>query len=350
MLRLAEGFASRGFDVDLVLVRAEGPYLAEVSSAVRVLDLAAPRVLASLPALVRYLRRERPDALVSALNHANLVAIWASRLARFPGRVAVNEQIQLSGSRRHSVLWRQRRVPSFAKRFYPWADYVIGNSQGVADDLHQLIGISRDRIPVIFNPVVAPDLEKKVEEPLSHPWLQPGQPPVVLAVGRLKAHKGFSLLISAFAEVRRLRPARLLILGEGPERAALESLVARLGLADDVALPGFVENPYAYMARAAAFVLSSQWEGLPTVMIEALYCGAPVVATDCPSGPREILRDGKFGQLIPIGDAAAMARALEEALAGRAPRPSEESWRLYDLDTVVDQYDELLFGRSSQPW
>jgi glycosyltransferase involved in cell wall biosynthesis len=305
-------------------------------------DLNASRVLTSLPALVRYLRQKQPEALLSALDYANVVAIWARRLAGIPSRVLVNEQNTISRSARNSARRRQRVVPRLVQRFYPWADYVIGNSQGVATDLSQVTGLPPERIIILHNPVVTPEVRKKAQAPLSHPWFEAGQPPVVLAVGRLTKQKDFPTLIRAFSQVRRDRPVRLLILGEGPDRPALEALVNHLGLQHDIAMPGFVENPYAYMSRASLYVLSSRWEGLPTVLIEALYCGAPVIATDCPSGPREILADGQHGLLVPVGDETALTQAIEAGLAGQTPRPTEESWRPYTLEAVVDQYIGLL--------
>jgi glycosyltransferase involved in cell wall biosynthesis len=190
--------------------------------------------------------------------------------------------------------------------------------------------------------VITPEVREKARARLQHPWFETGQPPVVLAVGRLTKQKDFPLLIRAFAQVCQKRRARLIILGEGPDRPLLEAQVSELGLEDEVALPGFVENPYAYMSRAALYVLSSQWEGLPTVLIEALYCGAPVVATDCPSGPREILANGRYGALVPMGDVSALAQAIEAGLAGKTPSPTAESWQPYALETVVDQYIRLL--------
>jgi glycosyltransferase involved in cell wall biosynthesis len=235
-------------------------------------------------------------------------------------------------------------VPHLARRFYPWADWVIGNSQGVSDDLSRMIGLPRERIKVLYNPVVTPEVMAKAQAPLDHPWFKAGAPPVVLAVGRLTKQKDFPTLLQAFARVRQNRSCRLMILGEGPDRPALESLVRQQGFASDVALPGFVGNPYAYMSRASLYVLSSQWEGLPTVLIEALYCGPPVVATDCPSGPREILADGKHGALVPVGDVPALTQAMDAALAGKTPIPTEASWQPYAVDTVVDQYLALLAG------
>lgn len=344
MLNLAHGLAACGYGVDLVLAQAKGPYLSEVHDSVRLVDLKASRVLTSIPALVRYLRREQPNALISALNYANVVAVWARRLAGIPIRVLVNEQNTISRSARNSTRRRQRMVQHLVKRFYPWADYVIGNSEGVAVDLSQVTGLPRERIKILYNPVVTPEVREKARAPLNHPWFEAGQLPVVLAVGRLTKQKDFPSLIRAFAQVRQTRPARLLILGEGPDRPALETLVNQLGLGDDVAMPGFVENPYAYMSRAAVYVLCSRWEGLPTVLIEALYCGPPIIATDCPSGPREILAGGQHGLLVPVGDVTALTQAIEAGLAGNAPHPTKESWHPYSLETVVEQYIGLLLN------
>jgi glycosyltransferase involved in cell wall biosynthesis len=344
MLNLAHGLAESGCAVDLVLAQAKGPYLNDIHETIRLVDLKAARVLMSLPALVGYLRREQPKALISALNYANVVALWARGLAGTPNRVLVNEQNTISRSAHNSAKWRQRMVPHLMRRFYAWADYVVGNSQGVADDLSYVTGLPRERIKMLYNPVITPDVRKKAAAPLDHPWFEAGQPPVVLAVGRLVKQKDFPTLIRAFAEVRKTRPAHLLILGEGVERSALEALVNQLNLKEDVSMPGFVENPYAYMSQASLYVLSSRWEGLPTVLIEALYCGAPIVATDCPSGPKEILAGGKYGVLVPVGDVTALAQAIEAGLAGKTPRPVEESWHPYSLEAVVDQYKGLLLN------
>ena len=275
MLKLAGGLADRGYAVDLVLAQARGAFLAEVSPAVRIVDLGAPRVLASVPALVRYLRHERPVAMLSALDYVNIVALWSRRLAGGQTRLVVSERNHLSTAHRHRTSRRDRLVPGLLRRFYPWADAIVAVSKSVADDLTACTGLPRDRIEVIYNPVVTPEVVRMVREPLDHPWFRPGQPPVVVAVGGLRRQKDFGTLVDAFAQLRRRRPARLLILGEGPERAGLEALVAQRGLELDVQMPGFVANPYAYMARGAVFVLSSRWEGLPGVLIEALLLRGP---------------------------------------------------------------------------
>jgi glycosyltransferase involved in cell wall biosynthesis len=242
----------------------------------------------------------------------------------------------------HDLRWQI--FPRLANWFYPWADDIIAVSKGVADDLAHAACLPRDRIQVIYNPIVTSDLYEKSREPFEHPWFNAGEPPVVLAVGRLTAQKAFDILIRAFARIRARRPTRLLILGEGEDRLALQNLVNQLGLDQDVSLPGFVSNPYAYMAHAAVLTLSSRWEGLPTVLVEAMSLGIPVISTDCPSGPREILRDGQYGRLVPVGDSSALVEAMIAALDGQVPSAPSDSWKPFDLDTVIGRYLEVLQG------
>lgn len=345
VLALASGIATRGFAVDLVLARAEGPYMAQVPESVRVVNLNASRVLSSLPGLVRYLRGERPQSMLSAMNYVNIVALWARSMAATAIKVVVSEHSTVSSEARHASSRRGRLMPLLVKNFYPWADVIVAVSEGVADDLARAVGrIQRERIQVIYNPVVSPELRANARAPIDHPWFEPGQPPVLLATGRLTAQKDFPTLIESFSQVRQVRPVRLLILGEGEERPALEGLVSRLCLETDVDLPGFVENPYAYMSRASLFILSSRWEALPTVLIEALYCGVPLIATDCPNGPQEILADGQYGQLVPVGDVAALAQAIHKGLADNRRSPPSESWRPFETKSVVNQYLNVLLG------
>jgi len=345
LLNLAAGIAARGFPVDLLLSKAEGPFLTEIPDSVRVIDLKAPRVLMCLPALIRYLRSERPAAMLATL-YANIIAVWARRITGIPHRLVLNEQNTLSSVSNSEKDMRWKLYPELAKRFYPWANGVTAVSRGVADDLTLVTKQSPSHIQVIYNPIVTPDLKKKSESLLEHPWFRTGEPPVVLGVGRLTAQKAFSVLIEAFAQVRKSQLARLLILGEGEERPMLEALIKQLGLEQDVDLPGFVSNPYPYMAHATLFVLSSRWEGLPTVLVEAMSLRTAVIATDCPSGPREILRNGQYGPLVPVDDPGALALAIQNFLANHATCPPEESWKPYELDFITDQYLSMLLGPS----
>lgn len=341
MLELAHGFVSRGISTDLVLPQADGPYLSHVRPGVRLVNLRASRVLSSLPGLVRYLRRDRPTALLATLTHANLVALWARRLGGVRTRVVVREANTLSVGKTAGL--RNRILPALARTFYRWADAVVAVSEGVASDLIQTAGVPHERVHVLHNPIVTPQLIELARADLDHPWFAADAPPVVLAVGRLTPQKDFQTLIRAFHGLRN-RSARLMILGEGPERPRLEALVASLGLTSEVRLPGFVTNPFAYMAHAAVFVLSSAWEGMPGVLIQALACGAPVVATDCESGPREVLQNGRFGRLVPVGDVSALAEAIDKTLAETRRAVPEAALERFTSDMAVTAYLRVLEG------
>jgi len=315
MVTLANGFSERGYSVDLVLASAEGPYLERVDDSVRIVDLKAGRVLHSLPGLIRYLRQERPSAMLSALTHANVVAIMARGCASVSTRLVISERSTPSQAAARSTSWVQKAMYGLMRRLYPKADGIVAVSRGVAHDLARFAGLPPDSIQVIYNPFDIKHIQELSKQPLDHPWLASGQPPVVLGVGRLTEAKDFPTLIKAFARLRAQRPARLMILGEGKLRGELEVLAHSLGLTDDdIAMPGFVANPYAYYSRCGVFVLSSKWEGLPGVLIEAMACGTPVVATDCPSGPDEILEGGRWGELVAVGDEDALAQSMIKTL------------------------------------
>lgn len=336
---LVPAIAARGLCVDLLHVRNHGPHLDPVPDGVRVVDLGTAHVNTSLPSLMRYLRRERPEALLADKDKVNRLALWARRLTGVPTRVAVRLGTHVSQNLAARGTLERVVQRTSIRLFYPWADAIIVPSEGVADDLAAIGGFPRARVRVLPNPVVTPALLAFAEEAVDHPWLAAGAPPVVLGVGELSARKDFATLLRAFAKVRGEHPCRLLILGRGRERDALLALAAELGVAQDVALPGFVANPYAFMRRAAVFVLSSRVEGFGNVLVEALAAGATVVATDCPSGPAEILGGGRYGALVPVGDADAMAAAITEAI--RRPVAAElrrEAARRFTVETSVDEY------------
>lgn len=342
-VNLLKGMSARNIPLDLVLATAEGPYLAQVPKQVRVVNLAAGRVVKAILPLLHYLRHERPCALLSHINHANVVAVLAKELAHIKTRLVLVEHNTLSVDTRQFLLLRGRLVPPLMKLLYARADAIVGVSKGVARDLENELGIAEGKVNVIYNPVVDDVLVDKAKAPLDHQWFQAGTPPVFLAVGRLTQQKDFLTLIKAFELVRRQRLVRLLILGEGESRSELEAMSTKLGISEDVSIPGFVENPYAYMSRASAFVLSSRWEGLPTVLIEAMACGCPVIATDCPSGSKEILEAGVYGPLVPVGDATALSAAMLQVL--EAPTNREllvQRAMCFSVDRIVPEYLALL--------
>lgn len=345
-INLAAGFAALGQATDVVAVSGRGEFVGQIPQGVRLVDLKAGRVLLSLPALVGYIRRERPSAVIAFMDHAGIVALWARRLSGTSTRIICTVHNTLTQATGNSSTLRNRVLPAFLRSFYPSADAVVAVSHGVARDLSEATGFPLPAIKVIYNPVINPDLATALAQAPGHPWLVDGGPPVVLGVGRLTKQKDFGSLIRAFALVRKHRPVRLLILGEGEERAGLQALVQELGLDSDVALPGFVTAAHACMARAAVFVLSSAWEGLPTVLIEALAAGTTVVATDCPSGPREILRAGELGRLVPPGDVNALAEGILAALAGSGRRVPLTELREYTQEVAAGAYLRLVHNGS----
>lgn len=345
IVNLSRGFVEAGHDVDVVLARRHGPYVAQLAPGVRVIDFGVNRTLRCVPGLVSYLRRERPGALIACTDGANVVALWAKCLARAPTRLLISVHTNVSQNARQATMARGRLIPRFIRRFYAWADGVIAVSEGVADDLATTARLDRDRVRVIYNPIDLEGIVALGAAPLDHPWFRRGEPPVILSAGRLVPQKDYRTLLRAFAAVRRRRPVRLAILGEGAERPALEALARELGCAGDVALLGFEANPYPFMRAARMFVLSSAWEGFGYVLIEAMALGTPVIATDCPWGPAEILDHGRFGRLVPVGDAGALAEAIESELDAARPADGARGRAAqFATDKVAAAYLEAIAG------
>ena len=377
MLNLATGFLAKGREVDIVLCQAKGAFLDEIPAGATMIELEAtgglrarwiiarsnlqdffvrlrPVLLAKKTApevarirsLQRYIVASQPDVILSALPYANLSAIWAKELSGSRVPVIVSERIALSSycaAPSNSRKWRWRYLPELVRRTYPKANRVVAVSDHVADELITTIGLHQDSVITVHNPVVDDNLRTRAQQPLEHPWFAQDEPPVILAAGRFTEQKDFATLIRAFAAVRADREARLVILGEGRLRDDLEQLVCTLGIQADVYMPGFVENPFQYMARASVLVLSSAYEGLPGVLIQALACGCPVVSTDCPGGSREILEDGKYGALVSIGKADEMAKAVLAELDDPTPREillrrAED----FSVERAVNSYLALL--------
>jgi glycosyltransferase involved in cell wall biosynthesis len=326
-----------------LVASAEGPFRRDVGDSVRLVDFNSPRVVRCLPRLIAYLRRERPQILFSALDHANLTAIWASRLANCGTQTLISVHSLLLQGERPSL--RQRIVHRATRFFYPMADTIVTVSEDAARQLAAVAKLPIERIRVVHNPVLTPELSgMKGREP-DHPWLAAKSVPVVLAVGRLVESKNFASLIEAFARVRAKRLCRLVIIGEGPRRQELHALASRLGVHDDVSLPGFMANPYACMANADVFVMCSRWESFGNVLVEAMFCGCPVIGANCPGGTREILGDGRFGELIEVDNLSALADAIQHVLDHPEPR-SDARARANDftVEAVCRAYARLFQG------
>jgi len=338
-VRLAHGFREAGWTVDLVLLR-RGPRQYEAPDGVRVIDLQAPRIYAAVPRIRRYLRAARPDILLSGGAAVNVTAVLGWRLANSSAKAVIVERTSQVEAIQNSKDWRRRLLRYAMRATYPWANAIAAVSSTAADQLAQLLSLSRDSIHVIYNPVVSSDIEIKAEETIAHPWFCEYGIPVLVAAGRLTLQKDFTTLLYAFSLVRKERPIRLCILGEGEERTKLVNLISEFGLENDVALFGWTENPYKYMKRASLFVLSSRWEGLPTVLIEAMACGCPVISTDCPGGSAEILEYGKWGRLVPVGDPQGLACAILEELED--PNYPKARADHFSHDSSINKYISLL--------
>lgn len=310
---LMAGMLARGHAVDLVLQRTTGEFLALVPQGVRLVGLDAPRIRQAFNPLRQYLRTERPDSLIAAMWPLTVAAILANRLAGSPSRVIVSDHgallSQYGDSRRTLIALR-----ASIRLTYSLADARVGVSQGLAEDLSRLAGLPADQVAAIYNPVPMPLRSDRAANDL---WQgRPGKR--VLSIGNLKRQKNHALLLSAFDRLAASREAVLAIVGTGPLEDELRAEAGRRGLADRVLFPGFTPTPGDWYAGADLFVLSSDYEGFGNVLVEAMHYGLPVVSTDCPFGPSEILGAGSHGALVAKGDADALAAAM--ALALEAPR------------------------------
>lgn len=345
MLNLARKFSQWGHQVDLVVASAKGPLRTQVPDTVKLVDLGTTRTITAIFPLAGYLRRELPDVLLSQMGHCNIVSLLGRKLSGSATRVVISEVSLMGIAIANPAQLRSRLIPLLAKKLYPTADGIIAISHGVAHDLACILDLPFERITVIYNPVVSPELHERAGQVIEHPWFTKGAPPVILGVGRLDPEKDFPTLVRGFSIVRKNRDVRLMILGEGPERVELESLIQELGMDDVAALPGFIENPLPYIANASVLVLTSLFEGLSNVIVEALACGTPVVATDCPTGPREILREGHYGKLVPVGNAEALATAIEQTLENPPDHVFLKSAaERFSVDAIARQYLEVLVG------
>ena len=336
------------FQPTLVLMRKVGALLPEVPADVPILELGSARLATCGAALRRLLRAERPDVLFSTASAANIPAVAAHRASGARGRLVLSERSTLYRGRSRLDL-KQGAIVALKRLSYRFADLVTAVSQGVADEMADVLGLRRARIKVVYNPMVTDRVAELSAEPVEHPFFS-GPDPVVLAVGRLMELKDYPTLFEAFARVRQRVPARLVVLGNGPLREQLLEIIRARGLTGAIDLAGFDPNPFKYMARSRLLMQSSTVEGLPGSIIQAMACGTPVVSTDCNFGPREVIQDsGRDGFLVPVGDAGALADravALLESpgLRDEVGRAACLSVQRFTVAESVARYQEAIGG------
>ncbi|MBC2732961.1 MAG: glycosyltransferase [Desulfobacteraceae bacterium] len=343
MMLLAKEFSYRGHEVDLIVARAVGPYLKQMPPNVRLVDLKSTKPLTAIPALIRYLRKERPSSVLSSLFNANIALLIAKKISGIPVRCVVREANTISYDLRVSRSISAPITAGVIRRCYAWADVVVSLSYGAADDLTATTRFPRNKIKVIYNPIDIKMIHKKANEESTHPWLIDRDIPTILGIGRFCEQKDFSTLIRAFSIVVKYKNAKLIILGDGELRSQLEALVHALNLSDKVELPGFIDNPYQYLSRSSVFVLSSRWEGLGNVLIEALACDVPIIATNCPCGPGEVLQNGKYGRLVPVGDTQALSSEILRVIDDDILRFNKtEALSRFDINNITERFIEVL--------
>ena len=293
-------------------------------------------------AVASYMKIEGPDCVLPNLSRAEAATLLAVRSSvRHPPVVPIIHAVV-----RRDRSWRlRRRSWRLRRHLFPHAAHIVSVSQGVAHSVVETLGVPREKITTIYNPVATPHLRSKMAELPDHPWFFDDGAPLVLSAGRLSKQKNFSTLIRAFSLVAARRPCRLIVIGEGRERRRLERLVRDLRLVDLVSLPGWVDNPFAFMSHASLFVLSSISEGFGMVIVEALACGCPCISTDYPAGPAEILRNGELGPLVPVGDETALAEAMYQVLDWPPDRRVlQERAADFTVEMAAQRYEELLLG------
>lgn len=361
ILELAKGFADFGYDINMLVVKPVGQYAEHVDPRIKILDMDAGRIIFALPKIISYLKKERPKIILATDEYTHLMSLISSTLAG--GRT----KVVLRVGNIFSILFKQYKrrrdklIPFLAKIFFKRAYKVIAVSHGVAEDFQKLFKIDSRKIEVINSPKRLDFIKEESQKSPGHPWLEKKDKPVILAVGRLRFQKDFEGLIRAFAEIKKEIDSRLIILGVGREQKKLEQLVKDLNIEDFVSLPGFSHNPFAYMARCDVFILSSRWEGLPNTILEAMACGAPVIATDCNSGPREILAPGtnfgkrisegleyvEYGVLVPIERPEFLREAIKIFLSdgqmrGKYVQKSRERSLDFDAKKIFQKYKIAL--------
>jgi len=346
-LYIANYLAKKGVEVNLILGQAKGPYLALLDSEIKLIDLNLSDkhvTLKSLFKLIKHINKEKPDVVFSTLFRANIILSLAKKISKHKPRVVLRHPNMLFPNRKGKESIKGWAIKRMAIKAAEHSDATIVTSRAMNEELYKHISKAvRSKIRIIPNPVPIEEIRKKSKHPIEHSLFFNSDIPTILAVGRFVEQKNFEMLIKAFSMVSKRKNAQLLILGEGPLRAELENLIFQLGLSNTVHLPGFVDNPYAYMGRSSLFVLSSKWEGFPNVLVEAIACGLPVISTNCSGGSREILENGKWGKLVPVNDKDALAEAMLDSLKEKNYPAVENRAFSFSMENILGKYIELFF-------
>lgn len=345
MLTLASAIIDRGYKVDIVTIHEQWPHQFDhlLPCDANLILLPESRPFLSIWPLANYLKKAQADVLITAGSSANNIASLARLLAQSPTKIILTEHSEPSADVFKSEKVSDRIIPFLMKRLYSKADAVVAVSHNVAKDLSSFIKYPLEKIHVIYNPIISQKLTKLSFDDISHPWFSNKQTPIILFVGRLVEMKNIQLLLNAFSIVNESAPSKLVLIGEGPEKEKLISLINELKISKNVLFLDYCINPYAYMRQSDVLVLTSKWEGLPTVLIEAMACGTQVIATDNLNGAKEILNNGKFGTLTPNNNAEMLAENIMKVITyGKQPENVKKRADQFSVDASVDQYLSLF--------
>lgn len=340
LVNLMNYLAEKGWIINLILVKQEGAFLKQLSNRVRIHDLRARNLYFSIFPLIRYLKKNTPAVVLSSLDVMNLITLLAVRLARVDTKTIIQVVNFVSKQKRSPIKKMLEKI--LLTYLYPWANQIVILSKDAAIDLANYAHIPHEKIRTIYSPVITMEIKKKAKENPPHPWFQDPTIPIILAIGRLNAQKNFSRLLRVFRKIIDETEARLIILGEGEERELLNTEIRSLGLTADVDMPGFVDNPYAFLTNTSVFALSSDYEGLAGVLIEALACGAPIVSVDCESGPREVLNNGKYGFIVPMKNEELFAKQIIETIKGNKKQVPEAWLDQFTVEYSAQEYIRLF--------
>ncbi|MDB5266116.1 MAG: hypothetical protein JWM39_829 [Parcubacteria group bacterium] len=361
MITVANELAARGHSIDLLVLKSVGPYASHVTSSVRVIPLDASRMLFSLPKLVSYLKDQKPNSLMALDEYSHLLSLAARYISKSDTRIVLRVGNMFTEVFKRYEGIKGRTLEFLIRRWYRYADGIIAVSQGVKDDIVALTHIASEHVTVIYHPKDIVRIQALAEEPVDFAWIANKTVPVFIASGRLNAQKNFPLLLRAFARVQNDMPSRLIILGAGREEEALRNIVRELRIENEVSFSGYIDNPYAWLAKGTVFVSTSLWEGMPNALIEAMICGLPVISSDCASGPREVLapdtdyrarrtagwEEAEYGILTAVNDEQALVEAMQklgsdEILRATYAKKGIERGRDFSMETILPAYEKAL--------